>query len=189
MRAFTLLEITITASVIAVVAAVTMPIIGGAVKSKKQAAAATKTELLVNRGRDAAREQLRCVTIAGHVPYHAFGSGGLGAYLHDCNVPAEDWNRDGIPDAAPSVVTIDQIEVHPEVVSGFEILEPGHGCSGTPPALSCYVGRPYENHAYRYSTSGTTDKPYRIRLNNADGTKEHFVVHPATGELRKVDTL
>jgi len=182
-RGFTLLEVTIAAVVTGIMAAVSVPVVLNAVQQQRVEASSSKVELAVNKGRDAARASLRCVTVLGKLPYSANGTVGLAAYLHNnatCNVFDIDYDY---PES--NSTTVEMIRMHPSAVSAVEILKPNPvvDCSGTPPPVGCYTFA--EGIRYLIQPDGTTDAPYRIKVNRTDGITDHFVVHAPTGTLRR----
>lgn len=184
-RGFTLLEITIAAVVTGIMAAVSVPVVLGAIHQKRAESGRHKVELAVNNGRDAARTSLRCVTVLAKLPFDSNGTAGLAAYLHNtasCDLFEVDWEY---PEG--SSTTVAEVRMHPSVVTSVELRKPLPGCSGTPPPVTCYTGLP--GLRYLIHPDGTTDDAYRLRINRTDGGTDHFVVQPATGTLRKEGAL
>jgi prepilin-type N-terminal cleavage/methylation domain-containing protein len=180
-RGFTLLEITIAAVVAGIMAAVSVPVVLNAIQQKRAESGSTKVELAVNNGRDAARASLRCVTVLAKLPFDANGTAGL-ANSASCDPFFVDWEY-----PQGNSTTVSEVRMHPTVVSSVDVLVPPRACTGTPPPLGCYAFQ--RGLRYLIRPDGTTDEPYRVRINRTDGSADNFVVHPATGTLRKEGDL
>ncbi len=183
MRGFTLIELMVVGAITAIMAAVAVPVVISAVEKNKQEQAAGGVALGINAGRDEARSKMRCVTVTGQLPPDiASTTSGLAMYLHNKG----SWT--GCGDS--STIDLDYPEDWGTVVgqvqktgtSRVDILEPMPGCVGAPPPESCYQLTTHFN----LHPDGHADKAYRVNINNMDGSREKFLVHPETGTLRRV---
>ena len=188
-RAFTLLEITISVVVVGVVSAVAVPNVQAAIRVKRQDAIGEKAKSMVGAARDVARTELRCVTVAPIEPCN--GEIGLTTWTHKCAAGGDpsfdDQNGNLIPDDqadAPPPVLIEKFAMDTALVRSVEMLEPDEGCSGggtsASPPRSCY-GR---TSWFQYRENGTTTKPFLLRVTAVDGTVKEFVIAPGSGSIR-----
>jgi prepilin-type N-terminal cleavage/methylation domain-containing protein len=194
MRGFTLLELIVVAGITAIMAAVSLPVIISTMNTRKMETSASRIERVVNAGRDASRDSLRCTTVHTKLPPSANGTRGLAVYLHNSS-NCDEWIDWEYPESQATVVGM--VRVHPTLVSSVEILQPALDCVGTPPPVGCYYPVDRRGGVFRFDESGRVQMnaylkmrpPYRIRLTMVDGTAEHYVVQPETGTLRRDNGL
>ncbi|MDP2342534.1 MAG: type II secretion system protein [Deltaproteobacteria bacterium] len=192
-RAFTLLEITISVVVVGIISALALPSVGKAIDARQRDAIGEHAVSMVGTARDAARTQLACVTVA---PIEVCNGIGLTTWTHTCPPDTTsptliDDNANLIPDeatfgGAPPVL-IEQFTMDPAQIAAVEVLQPASNCVGTTtqasPPITCYEPTSW----FQYRADGTTTKPFSVRITHVDGVKHDFVVQPGSGSLRAVD--
>ena len=179
-RAFTLVEVAVVAAIVGIAAAISIPVVVSTAKKHASESAPQLVAQAISRGRDSARDMLRCVTVLVRGPLVADGPQTIAAYLHDSPSCAPDFVNANNPGV--NATTIAEIAVAADAVRSLTILRPTSGCVGLPPPLSCYEIEPTARFVLR--ADGTTDKPYRIRLTRPDDSTESFLVFPQTGTIR-----
>ncbi len=177
---FTLVEVAVVAAIIGIVAAISIPVAVTAAKKHASESAPQVIASAISRGRDAARDMLRCVTVLVRGPQVTGGPRVIAAYLHDNASCAEDFVNANNPGA--NATTIAEVDVPGDVVTDLAVLRPTSGCTGLPPPASCY--ETVSTGRFILRADGTTDKPYRVRLTRPGGGVESFLVFPQTGTIR-----
>ncbi len=171
-------EIAIVVAIVGVLAAMTIPL---AVNTVRKQAIENSPQVIaqtISRGRDAARDMLRCVTVL--VRTEGSGARTIGAYLHDTRSCAPDFID--VNDPGRNSVTVADITLAANVTRSLRILRPSASCHGTPPPENCYEEAALARFLLR--PDGTTDTTYRIRLERSDGIVDSFLVFPETGTVR-----
>lgn len=170
----------VVVAIVGVMAALAVPSLVTANTLRKQQELEQKLEASLNLARDAARTELRCVTIGKkNIGAGAFELVGT---AHDCNsgsavtFPHEPPYVDGVP----SVV---DHEVFRAAVSGnaLNILEqtcaPPSDCPSPP------------THGYgpvfEFRPDGSLLHPYVVELTHKDSSVRTWDIHSATGTVRK----
>jgi len=163
---------------VGILAAVAIPVTLSASRKHAMESAPQLIAQTISRGRDAARDMLRCVTVLARPA--ADGGQVIGAYLHDgtlCTAAVVSAS-----DPGANATTVAEVEIDPSAVRTISVLRPSPTCFGVPPPLSCYEPAPQGRFVLR--ADGTTDLPYRIRLERPDGGIESFLIFPQTGTVR-----
>jgi prepilin-type N-terminal cleavage/methylation domain-containing protein len=176
--AFTLVEIIIVVAMVGILAAIAIPVTVSASRKHAMESAPQLIAQTISRGRDAARDMLRCVTVLSRPAPD--GGQVLGAYLHDgtaCTNTVVNAN-----DPGANATTVAEIAIDPSAVRTISFLRPSSTCFGVPPPLGCYEPAPQGRFVLR--ADGTTDLPYRIRLERPEGGIESFLIFPQTGTVR-----
>jgi type II secretory pathway pseudopilin PulG len=175
-----LVEVAVVAAIVGVLAAVAIPV---ALTTARKHASQTTPQLVasaLSRGRDAAREKLRCVTVLVREPAQAGGNRTVAAYLHDTSSCARDFVNASNPGA--NATTVAEVSLPADTARALTMLRPASGCVGTPGSVTCYEREPTDRFVLR--PDGSTDLPYRIRLERVDGSVDSFFVFPQTGTIR-----
>jgi prepilin-type N-terminal cleavage/methylation domain-containing protein len=179
-RAFTLVEVSVVAAIVGIAAAISIPVVVSTAKKHASESAPQLVAQAISRGRDSARDMLRCVTVLVRGPLIANGPQTIAAYLHDSPSCAPDFVNANNPGV--NATTIAEVSIAADAVRSLSVLRPRSGCDGLPPPVSCYEIEPTARFILR--ADGTTDKPYRIRLTRPDDSTEFFLVFPQTGTIR-----
>jgi prepilin-type N-terminal cleavage/methylation domain-containing protein len=178
--AFTLVEIAVVVAIVGVLAAISVPVTLSAARRHTIESSPQLIAQAISRGRDAARDMLRCVTVIASNTATAGSDQTIAAYLHDGPSCARDVIDANNPGA--NSTTVAEVTIAGDAVRSITVLRPTASCFGLPPPLSCYEPDPERRFVLR--SDGTTDKPYRIRLERPNGAVESFLVFPQTGTVR-----
>ena len=189
-RAFTLLEITVSVVIVGVLSAIALPSVKAAGDARNKDAIRERAQAVIGAARDTARTHLTCVTVA---PIERCDGLGLTTWEHPCPVSATnnpfiaDPNGNFIPDEGSAFRKIEQVDMDPALVASVVVMSPGPGCAGTTnqaaPPLSCYEN----SHWFQYRADGTTTAPFVVRIVNVDGVTHDMVVQPGSGSVRALD--
>jgi prepilin-type N-terminal cleavage/methylation domain-containing protein len=180
-HAFTLVEVMVVVAIAGVLAALAVPSLVTANTIRKQQELEQKLEAGMNLARDAARTELRCVTVG--IKVVSATEFDLVGTAHNCTSPPPPPPLPHAPPYVDGVPTGPDHEVFrtPVVGNALSIFEQTCASPANCPAVPSHgFGALYE-----FRPDGSLDHPYILELTHKDGSVRTWDIHSATGTVRK----